>query len=204
MNTEVEKQINDCRERWFKNHVATLVTLTAQSFEGAAFANAFNPPNMLIWREPNSSNFSTRYIIYGNTLLVFGDIGEAAYCWSQAISWEFITGCDWHYFMGKCRASEAGRNFTDWDDKKAIDELKEYLEIHKPTKGTKSISELLEDAEGYAHNKHEWCQWIYNDECDEFGDDDHSLADAGEVPHCRGIGHWVGIKMAMEQLRKTA
>lgn len=187
-----ENQIEECRGRWFKNHKATFKTFSCAGFKDM---------EVLYWKDPDSWNYSTTYIIDRSTLTVHGDIGEAVYRWRQEITWEFLAGCDLDYFVGKCQASETGRQFQIWDEDECLAAAKQYL---KDTGVSKDHEEILDYAKDYMYFQNEWAQFVYNDT--DYGkyflDDDCSLMSVGWDVHPRAVGHWLGIKMAIEQLKK--
>jgi hypothetical protein len=65
--------------------------------------------------------------LFQNTLAITRDYGDAVYVWGSEVSFEFIAGCNLHYFMGKCEASEVGREFKEWSSETAESTVKEYV-----------------------------------------------------------------------------
>lgn len=173
------------RERWFKNHKAV--------FE------EHGPLAMLTWHQEKNSCYWARYIIHGRCLMVYGDIGEAAYGWSQNVSFDWIAGLELDYFAGKCCASESGRRFVDWDHRIAEERIRE--ELQDPS----MKEEWLDDALQHCSLKTEWQMWLHENGSDAFGADHYyELGEIGDVIGIRCQGHFVGIKMAIEQSKQLA
>jgi hypothetical protein len=85
---------------WFKDHKATPVSDWRTPH-----------PNIIDWRRPDTSNYAMRFIISGGHVIVVGDVGDAIYGFGSVLTFEFLAGTDWHYFWGKCVASETGRRY---------------------------------------------------------------------------------------------
>lgn len=194
----VEQQMKDCREIWFKNHKAVFITNDHEQVGGAV---------VIAWQQPESWNYGCRFIIHRRWLCVVGDIGEATFEWSSDITLNFLAGIDLHYFLGKCRASDSGRDFAQWDAKVAdayrdmrIKELKETPDEDKSEDDAKEL-EILEGNEDCSEN--EWkksAQEYY----DETGDAEGagSMSDFGKVPSVHAIGMFIGLQMAIAQLKE--
>jgi hypothetical protein len=155
------------------------------------------------WRKPGTCCYYIKYIIDGGFLFVSGDLGEAIYQWSDKINLEFLAKCDIYYFIGKCRASEVGRDFKDWDEERAKEVLKEYSEDHKCFSWKE-----FEETEGLSNlgSKIDWIGWL-NDyhlgESKVLGEDFWEWAyDCGDVINIRGIYHKIGLNMAFKQLKE--
>lgn len=187
-----EQQERDIRERWFKDHKASVLT----QGEVATIIN---------WANPESWNFGCRYIIHRRWLTVVGDIGEAVYEWSQDLTLPFLAGLDFGYFHGKCQASETGRNYTQWDSVPAYESVRRFL--------------AEQDAEDHPGENDDWREHLRNltaqSAKDEFEHAIHKaysegldpecasmFLDAGTVPNIRALGHFIGLQMALEQLNK--
>lgn len=187
-----ENREKDIRKRWFPNHVA--------KFTSAEIGKA-----ALTWRHPNNINYYCRYLIEGQFLIVVGDIGEAAYGWSDLITWEFLAGLNLDYFAGKCSASEFGRGYKEWDNdvarykrKESIYELTVKENISKADLQELAILELLEEHDRHAYHK------AGAEYYDESGDAEgaSAISRMGEVIALRCQAHLVGIQMAWEQANK--
>lgn len=167
---------------WFKDHVA-----------------AQKRDDLIVWKKPGTGIYSVHYLIYGNTLFVCGDLGEAAYQWSQKIDWDFLSGLNCDYFLGKCQASEVGRRFVEWDAKYARARLEETFKGLK--EGGYHISAgACCDAISAVETKEDWHSFIMDHR------DIYELLDLGdlEVPNLRGVSHWYGLTLALKQLRAKA
>lgn len=184
-----EEQEAICRTQWFKDHKANVIVDDKHPLHGDTI--------VIGWQNPESWNYGCRFIIHRRWLTVIGDIGEAIYEWSQSLTLEFLAGLDFGYFHGKCQSSETGRNFVMWNGDLCVPALKDFLKDDE----REDKAELLEEAELYTSDEKEWVDFIYRGG-HELRDDDYSLADAGEVPHARAIGHFVGLQMAIEQLKQ--
>ena len=177
----------------FKNHKAT-VDQYAQLDCGRIDIE------VLTWKKPDSSSYMVRYIIYGNTLCVYGDLGEAIYQWSQAITFEWLSSLDLSYFKGKCQASEVGRDFREWNNNKAIDTLKSFAkdEYFK-------WSDFEENGgKDSLYDVREWEEWLRENGTDVLGENFWEWAfEIGYTINTRCMYHFIGLQMAMEQLRKN-
>lgn len=193
---KIQTREADQRKNWFKNHVAKLSYHWPQPADGTRIET-------LDWRQPDNSNYAMRYMIVDGLLVVTGDLGCAAYQWSGTLSFATLATYDFYYFMEKCIASEMGRRFQMWDDKTAIEKLKEHLIEINEGKPHPSINRFIESARSSACNKTEFNHFLYTDPINfaRINDPDHTLSDVGLIPHVRCTGHWLGIKMAMEQLK---
>lgn len=80
------------------------------------------------WGRPNSGFYSIYYTLFGNVLMVCGDLGEAVYQWSEEITLKFLSGLHIDYFASKCQASPHGRGFLDWDAEACEAEIAGYFE----------------------------------------------------------------------------
>lgn len=98
----------------FAQHVATL------SADG----------NTLDFARPRSSYYLLRYhLVTPATLVVVGDLGDAIYRWSEAVTFPWIANCSLDYFHGKAVASAGGRtgDWYDWDADQALKRCQEFL-----------------------------------------------------------------------------
>lgn len=185
MSKYIERQTKACAE-WFKDHAIHSRLLLVE-------AGTPSPRiELLRWRRPASGTFSVDYLIYGNTLFVAGDIGGAAYRWGQQVTFEWLAGCDLHYFAEKCEASETGRDFEYWDEDTAKQRIEEWG--HECGQHRKLIKRLHDNA----HTKSDFQEDLRS------GDSEvcEALWDCGDVVHPRCIGHWLGIKLAVEKSKQ--
>ena len=199
---EREKMI---RTEWFKDHRAV--------FSDCGMFKT------LEWGNPGTSNYWLRAIISKRTLIIYGDIGDAIYQWSQELDWQWLSGLGLGYFSGKCQASEEGRQYVDWDDEAAQswletcfkdeeeqraadmeewdeDKRKAYAEKH-PT-----MRQRFEDASGAGNlfSQMEWNMFLHDNGHEIFGDDLSSVAECGQVIAQRCQAHLIAIKMAVESV----
>ena len=153
---------------------------------------------VLTWKKPGTSNYMVRYLVSGNTLCVYGDLGEAVYQWSQDVTLDWISTLDLHYFKGKCQASEVGRDFKEWSREKAFDTLK-----HMEKEGYFNWSDIeLTDGLDALYDSREWEEWLRENGSEILGEDYWDWAfSIGHVINTRCMYHFIGLKMAMEQIK---
>lgn len=201
----VEEQKRICQAEWFKDHVATWIDKLPTGLIGCG-------ATVISWQNPKSWNYGCRFIIHRQWLIVVGDIGEAVYQWGGNITLEFLAQIDFGYFLGKCQASEKGRDFSMWDSGVAeqkrsarIAEIKtpsqplEEGEEEYPESPEADELEALEELEGQPEDEFKAkAQEYYDATGDAEGAGD--LSSMGKVPNCRAIGHFVGLQMAIKQL----
>ncbi len=181
------------RDSWFKNHQAKILTQTYAV-------------TVIEWRNPESWNYGCRFIIHSQWLTVVGDIGEAVYQWSDKLTLNFLGGCAFHYFKGKCQASESGKDFQSFESELAAFGIAQWLKDEKqqddfvPKDYHDTLSDLTEDT--CKDDFKSACQEVY----DATGDGELAgmLMGFGEVPNVRCIGHFVGLQMAIAQLTAAA
>ncbi len=102
---EIKKQTF---EELFKDHTVTAYGTTA--------APDFGPVEFLTWRKPESNTYWIDYLFYKGQLVVTGDVGEAVYWWgNHSLDLSWVSKCELDYFAGKCRASEEGRAYCEWN-----------------------------------------------------------------------------------------
>lgn len=176
---KVDKQIQMCREEWFKDHEAKLL-------------QSGDPTRVIEWSKPKSWNYGCRFILHSQWLVALGDIGEAVYQWGESITPKFLAGLDFHYFHSKCRSSECGSKFEFWDSEKAYAETQRICDPH---------SEFRKNI-GHHTDRQEFNSLLaaafHNGQID--CDIAAELSESGIVAHPRCVGHFVGIQMAIEKL----
>lgn len=74
-----------------------------------------------------SSTYYIEFILTGGALIVLGDCYEAIYLFGTTLDREFCRGMDLDYFHSKCRASGEGTDFSSWNERTAIDGIREEL-----------------------------------------------------------------------------
>jgi hypothetical protein len=193
----IDAQKRDCREHWFKDHKATRISVV----NGADF------PQIIDWSKPGTWTYGCRFIIYRRWLCVVGDIGEATFEWSEDLTLDFLAQIDFGYFLSKCRASPSGKDFDQWD----IDVLELYrverLAELKQRAGTDDEAEEDKDELDVLENNSrcvkDWWESAVRDYYDATGDAEgaSSLMDYGKVPSVHAIGIFVGLQMAIAQLK---
>ena len=191
----LEKEKAEWLNANFKDHKAELLIF-------------LTPVVIINWQKPGTWNYGCRFIIHRRWLTVVGDIGEATYEWGQDLTLEFLAGLDFGYFHSKCRASETGKDYDEWDyhlAKKVADSRIAELESAALTDDESQTDadeiEWLRHLEATGYSKDAFmksAEEVY----DATGDAElaSSIADMGEVPASRCIGHFVGLQMAIAQL----
>lgn len=130
-------------------------------------------------------------------LVIIGDLGDAVYQWNQAITLEWVAGCNLDYFVGKCQASQVGRNFVQWDTNKVMERLKEWKHHYEEYFGCpfpEDKEEMYYRAESAAaEGEFKW-QCFLNDEGYELFDYMEEEYSWGEITHCRAKLHLEALK----------
>ncbi len=182
---------------WFKDHVA-------------AVQIADDPTSKLRlqivdWRNTSgSSTYFVRYILQGPWLIVVGDLGEAVFQWSEVISPKFLAGLNFHYWLGKCQASDEGRKPVHFDRAQGMRELKEWFDGENEgdysTESWNAISSFVENSP--AHDKYELQSEVSDAIYDTTGDAELCSMIHGFFfpPTTQIIGTFVGMQMAMKQI----
>jgi hypothetical protein len=213
-----DKQMAECRAGWFKEHKATsLVDLRNDkccehdhNSDGDCHQHPTGVPvvRVINWQKPGSWTYGCRFIIHRRWLTIVGDIGEAVFEWSQDLTLEFLGSLDFGYFMSKCQSSPTGKKFNDWDNHVAWAELCAHrcelkINFDRSDRWQKEM-DLLEELHEYS------CKEDYNrvaqELYDETGDAETAgmVTDFGVVPSVHAIGMFVGLQMAIAQLKGSA
>lgn len=186
MNARLHKQIADI-EKQFEDHMPTL--------------EQHGPVTILEWRHPSGTNtFWVQYVLNGDALMAYGDLGEAVYRAHGGGGLRFwaTTGLD--YFHGKCEAAAKGERPHDWDEgaARAIvqDHWPEVLE-EDPTTDRKLLAEALRAT----FSRAEWEAFLAFSEEEMFGPDYWEFCGAGNIVEDHCVAHWVGLRMAHTQLK---
>lgn len=157
-------------------------------------------PTTLVFREPGTGNCRMRFdIIDERNLVVTGDLGDAIYAWSGKVHFRWLSRLDLHYFLGKCQASEVGREFRQWDGQTARETIDRHVAEIDDLERRRRAQELLHNEHGYSaleSSQHEWARWA-DDNWREICEDMDGMWELGMVPHIRAICHLEGLKMAM-------
>lgn len=179
--------IKDC----FKDNVATLRIYKDENE---------NEITVLNWKKPGTFTYYIRYILDGNYLIVTGDVGEAIYQWYDILTLEFLNECNLSYFAGKCQASEAGRDFKEWDNDKAQKQVKEYIEEYDDLSWDKFLEA---GGDGGFSDEKEWGRWLDDNGYDILGEDHYEWSyGCGFKIHSRCEYHKIGLEMAFKQLEE--
>lgn len=160
------------------------------------------------WRDRDrSSNHWIEYILDGSDLLVTGDLGSAVYRWygpPKGWLWK-LGGLNLDYFAGKRECVESCDG-TQWEPELAKIALREHFtnEDLFDRERFETTSTTEEEILGATDSHHEWTRFLHDDPAEIFDDDWWDwLPSIGEVTKYRIVTHWVGITMAVEQLRKA-
>lgn len=188
--------MQDLKERWFKNHKA----------EQHLFYDGDRVITQIVWKAPDTVVNSIYYFIWGATLMVCGDLGEAIYRWSGGINLKFLAGCNQDYFREKCCGlSGQPEEVYSWDEDACRAEVESILvEPNGWWDGELLVAKRKvfeeENGKSFMASQDEWAGWLRCHE-DEFikGWWD-GPASWGRVTNIRVLGHLVGLKMAWEQL----
>lgn len=178
-----------------------------------AFSAIIDPVvHRLAWFKPGTGIDRIDYLIVpkSGVLHVQGDLGFASYWWhgNRDLGLAFLAGCAFDYFMEKCQSSEEGRRPRDWDRKEAkrnICQAWAGLCLQANILDTK-LGEVLRFISEECESREHWQAWVainilHQEDLD--GEDCASLWAVGEVPHSLSVAHWLGLKMAWEQLKPT-
>lgn len=184
----------------FEKHVAKITQFAKYDVNAEEDAKIDIGIEVLTWKKPESSSYMTKYIVTGNTLCVYGDLGEAIYQWSSPITFEWLSELDLSYFKGKCRASEVGRDFLEWDERQALSELKQFAkDDYFKWKDFKES-----DGQSYLYSKNDWKEWLSHNGGEFLGECYWEWAyGIGDTINTRCMYHFIGIKMAVAQMEKN-
>lgn len=173
----------------------------------------------LQWKKPGSSTYAIWYVRQWSTLMVWGDCYEATYQWNwqKGFDLEWISGCDEHYFLSKCRASPDGRDPRVFDCHQIEEDMRQYFAegcgCNKPMcpegececcDQRRKEAQLFEEHGGWRHMEDEftWVAWLRDYGYEVFGDCWYE-----SVPNGKRLGpcihlHLEGLKRAMAQLKE--
>lgn len=158
----------------------------------------------LVFREPGTNNCYIRYDIVGpRTLVVTGDLGCAVYQWSSEIGFAWLGGLSLDYFVGKCQASEEGRDFKTWDNeaaKERFEQLRANLEEDQRKELDAFLEENGPEFRGALENRHEW-NLFADANLRTFWEDMDGMFDIGMTTALRAVYHLEGLRMAMALVR---
>ncbi|CAI3547982.1 hypothetical protein [Clostridium neonatale] len=213
----IEKEL---REKWFKNHKASLEKLSEDV-------------SILRWREPGTSAYSVRYIFDYNKIYVTGDLGDAIFKIYDKVDLEKVASFDIYYFHKKLTAIDEEK--WSFNSEKATLRLKEEIAQIEENKseylgldedGTGIINELsdkesakvaeydeyiemfnsmIEETEECLFRSH-WVQIIYSNHLDQLSDYDSDfyewIFDIGNEYPREVQAFLIGLQMAAKQLKE--
>ena len=192
----IEKYIGE-----FKDHQVILHdTFTSEDSNGNT-----HTLEHLVFKNPSSGLFRMDYILKGGTLFVTGDCGEAVYWWSGRHTLKWVAQCDLGYFAEKCRASQVGSDFVEWNSARALDRAKFDL------KGNEELLKRFHNWKGHKALSHreEWICWLEEtargvDAATKgeyfFGQDyGYDMYNIGYVTHGRCEIHLAALKFAFDK-----
>ena len=183
--------------RWkkeFAQHQATL--------ERDQSGDTVNAPSVITWKKSGTSINSIRFILSGVYLCAIGDLGDAVYQWSERITPQFLGTCEFSYMFGKVKAYPGDTKFRDWDHRVArrwaMNEANDYDTEERNCPAWLSTLSTVTDVESDREAFESAAKEVY----DETGDAElaSEISDAGFVPDCHAVSHWVGLQMALHQL----
>lgn len=194
----IEKEREHIRNDWFKDHVATVA-----EHEGVT---------ILDWKKPGTNMYAVKYVMVGNKLFISGDIGSAVYDLTWNATPESFDTVNLSYFTGKLSCSSRER--WNFDDKKAIEQIDEWLEETLHDIGGDEDDEEVEKAreihEELIYAVGEWSHvqgyqqevWrVYQSYSHTDGEEFEHISKFGrELPN-EFIAYLLGIQMASEQLK---
>lgn len=134
-------------------------------------------------------------------LTVIGDLGDAVYQWGERITLDWVAGCSLDYVLGKCQASEVGRDFHDWDASLCHEDLEKWAVQEFDEQDLERPEEELKEA-GYAIDDGiiGWQAYLYRYGHELFGSEFYEFAPKfGVRPHIRGVLHLAALKVMKEK-----
>lgn len=178
-------------DEYFKDHVATLTVLKDE--QG-------NEIERLLWKRPGTSVCMIVYLRSNATLLVYGDLGDAIYQWSEKQTLEWISGLNFGYFAGKCQASEEGRGYKTWDGQVLEERIKEFFKDYQEEypRGYAKFQESY--GRHSTSSRDEWIMFLSTEGAEHFGPE-YSYWPMGETIDGRCNLHLEGLKLAFKQLK---
>lgn len=187
----IKKATKDIRENWFGDHVAEI-----QGEEGL---------QVIYWGKPGTESYRAKFVLSGYNVFVSGEIGEAVYNLTCPATLENIKVFNLGYFTGKLTAFCEAR--WDFDQEKAKEELKEYweeYEMNEAEEGKEIFDDIISaiDESSSVESFHFWVGNVYLNRSLE-SDTMEYIWDFGKRLPRRLIGYWLGLQMAIEQLKRN-
>lgn len=163
-------------------------------------------------------------------LYVSGDIGEEIYRWSGEVTLPFLAGLDFSYFRSKaqCRGRDHRQWEGDVCLELALERLRGRADgkYDKPSRWPLLVSapmlaemqrerrmcgrpvpdklplsdviDCVEEMVEATRDQHEWEEYLGECGYEVFGDEFYEIN--GWVPSIRAVGHWVGLRSAIQQV----
>lgn len=152
------------------------------------------------WRfgKPGTGIDCLYFTFFRGFWIVAGDLGDAIYQWNTEVTPEFVAGCNLDYVLGKCQASEVGRDFEEWDPDLCREDMEKWAkeDFEEDEKGP-DLSDArfaIEDGELA------WKAYLYENGYEVFGDNFYEFAPKfGVKPHIRGVLHLAALKVMVEK-----
>lgn len=194
----IEKVRKECKEVWFRSHVAKLKDL--------------GEVQVLYWDSPKCTDHAIKYVFSGCNVFISGDVGSAVFCLTEKSDPHKVAKYNLDYLLGKMEAfSESKYHF---DEDKALDELDKWYwdkvseyedeDNEDEIDSFKYYAEQLDDAaknwsdcESFEHAVYTIC--MDADERYLDGEDAEYLSKYGRMLNPRLISYHLGLQMAMEQ-----
>jgi hypothetical protein len=193
--------IKDLKEYWFKDHKATL---TKQG-----------DLEVLVWRNPNSGSYATRYVFDGSKMYISGDIGEAVFCLTWKANVHSFNDIYISYFMEKISAynedrydfdcNVASERLEQW--KQDLLEDREFENEFDEEEFIETIDNMIDDVAN-CNGEEQWAWEYVNEKYSDFiseNDPDYWewMYKIGRVIPQRIYAYLVGLQMASEQLKES-
>lgn len=177
------------RQHWFPNHKATYTE--------------HGDLKVLTWKKDGTIAYSVRYVFDGGRMYVTGDLGEAAFCFTEKADLHVISQYSLDYFEEKMRAYHGKRR--DFDSDQAVARLREWVKQLKENQVEYDHDEMRElfdkarscsSTDEWAHAVNSQYEFVSDLDCD-YWDWMYGIGD--QIP-IRLRGYLIGLKMAAEQL----
>jgi len=152
---------------------------------------------------------------YGN-IMISGDIGDATYGFNRHnVSLESLSCVtDIQYFLGKCRSSEVGQEYVEWDKEVAKKQLKDDIfslidhdQIGDSTERDDIIFEFIGESLGCDFMEYDFNS-IFNDQANfiewinthgyTIDNEAYDWVDFGKIPNGRVYLHLYALKLAIK------
>lgn len=184
--------------RCFKGHVAEFHEMVVNG----------NKLWLLNWVKPDSNHLAVKYTYSNGILSVTGCFGESMYYWGNYNHLQAVANFQPYYFIGK-RIGGSFKNY-EYDSTKAEKEIKRIFIDNQWLKGEMSREEAKELCDEIVsifseYNDPELCETIAyaKTELENISDwHEYGFRNAGKTPHRWLWFQYIGLVMAVEQLKK--